>query len=131
LEILQKKTNQQRTNKVSSIPAGHFYVSKFKAHTESRILQRKTSAKLLALLPAFQQAVAASIEDSALENVLKNIVAKTYERDGFNHNKIQVARKIVCSNAYLAINNLYTELASLLNFNVSAKHRNQGMLSIG
>jgi hypothetical protein len=46
-----------------------------------------------------------------LENVLKNIVAKTYERDGLTHNKIQVACKIVCSNSYLAINKSYTELA--------------------
>jgi hypothetical protein len=112
---ITKKTTQQRKNKLSSIPAGHLYVSKFEAHTESCILQRKTSAKLLALLPAFQQAVAASIVDSALENVLKNIFAKTYERDGLTHNKIQVASKIICSNAYLAINDLYSELATLLN----------------
>jgi hypothetical protein len=61
-----KKTTQQQKNKLSSIPAGHFYISKFEAHTESCILQRKTSTKFLASLPAFQQAVAASIEDSTL-----------------------------------------------------------------
>jgi hypothetical protein len=114
LQLLRRKETSKfktrKSNVLHSVP-GHYYVSKFVPHSACLSLC-KTSAKELASMPAFHQAVIGSKDKSTSAQVLRCIVAEEYQIDNLTFNIIQWARKIVWDNNEFGVLNLYSELAT-------------------
>jgi hypothetical protein len=114
--VKEKKISTFKTRKsnVSHIVPGHHYVSKFVPHSACCLSECKTSAKELAAMPAFHQAVIGFKDKSTSAQVLKCIVAEEYKKDNLTCNVIQRSRNIVCDNDDLRVLNSYSELVTFL-----------------
>jgi hypothetical protein len=114
LELFMKqKSVGKRISRVSQIPEGFYYVTKFHPHSKSCLSIAKVSAKDLVEMPAFVGAIVGSRNQVASETLLKEVVAESHSIGGISHAMIQRAQNIVRNQNDIESNKSYTTIPSL------------------